>query len=201
MLTERWSVFLFWKPLFMKASAYFWLSKNTQYFRQPLVLSLMHSDALSASISSLPCTCHGLDYSPLQVVAKTTAAHSGWMQKPSELHYGAECSNSQRTSVLVGGWLQRKLDQELNHMVQSIIRGTLTVSSKTKALICTSACTLQANAMRNSTKTEGRNPRRSSEQIRGGTEADGYKLWEALLLCEVLAEKTLLGSMSKETPV
>lgn len=134
MLTERWSVSLFWKPLFMTVSTYFWLSNNTQYFRQ-LVLSLMHSNALSAFISSLPCTCYGLDYTPLKVVPKITAAHSGWMKNPSELHSGAECSNSQRSSMPVGGWLQRKLDQELNHMVQSIIHGTLTVSSQTKALI------------------------------------------------------------------
>lgn len=36
----------------------------------------------------------------------------------------------------MGGFLQRKLEQEMNHMIQAIIQGTQIVSSNTTALIC-----------------------------------------------------------------
>lgn len=69
MVPERWSVFPILK-ISVYESVYFWLTKNTLYVRGKLVLPLMHTKALSASISSLPCTCYRLDYTPLKLVVK-----------------------------------------------------------------------------------------------------------------------------------
>lgn len=177
MLTERWSVFLYWNPLFMKMSAYFWLTKNTLYFRRPLVLPLAYTNALSASISSLPCNCYGLDYTPLKLVAKTTASHSGWMQNPSKLHYGAECSNSQRSSVPVGGWLQRKLEQDLNHTVQRGTHRDYLGNSYSKLkdysinLVGLHVCDKEM-LWEIPQEQRSKKPRRHSEQILGGNEAN-----------------------------
>lgn len=80
MLTDRWSVFLHWKTL-CESVCLFLTYQKYPLCQATTCTPIMHKNALSEFVNSLPCTCYRLDYIPLKLVAKTTASHPGWMQK------------------------------------------------------------------------------------------------------------------------